>query len=178
MQRILRVGAAVVAAVAVLLAAGSCKRSKQQNEATDDGRKFKIEKLENFSMTGLTSCEVQLLVTNGSGFGAELLDATVDIFYGTNLLGSIVADLPVSVPKRSTVSVTLPLSLQIENPLALYGVYGKLSRGETDKITLSLRATVKAAGSKHTVEQTQIPLSSVLSLLGVDAGNIKNLLNF
>lgn len=165
--------------VAVLVLGGvSCNRNKKAAADSESNEKFKIEKVENFRMAGLTSCEIDVLVTNSTRHVFGLEECTIDILFGGAKLGAIVLDESVEVPKRATSSVTLPLSLSIENPIAIYGALGKIQRGETDKITLSLRAEVKGAGARRTIERRNIPLKDVLSMLGVDASGLQNILKF
>lgn len=165
--------------VALALAGASCNRSKKSSKTTSaQQEKFKIEKIENFKLNNLTSCELQLLVTNGTRVGLSLESGRLDIFYNKSRLGTITADAEVIIPKKATSSVTLPLSLAIDNPLAIYSVYGKLQRGDVNGITLSLTATVKAAGQRRTIERQNIPLATVLSMFGVEASNLPNLLKF
>ena len=180
-SNLLRNAAAAVALTAAVLAGVSCNRNKRTSaaEQTAATEKFKIEKVGNFKANGLTSCEVELVVTNSTRHAVTLGQGSrIDLYYAGAKLGSILSDADVEVPKRATSTVTLPMSLTIDNPLAIYAAYGKLQRGETDKFTLSLNAAVKTAGVKRTIERNNIPLSTVLSMFGADASGLKNLLNF
>ena len=171
---VLRCVTALAVAAAVLSVAG-CRRNAQKEEPQD---KIRIEKLENFRAVSLTSYELDLSVANDTRYAVVLEEGIIDIFYGEVKLGSILSGDEVEIPKRSVTTVTLPLVLEIENPLALYGVYTKLARGETDRINLSVRARFRAAGQRRTFEQTGISLSALLSALGADAGDLGNFLQF
>lgn len=178
MKRLIVERFVTVAMVMVLILTGtSCNRSKK-GENRGAKPEFKIEKVESINPKGITSYDVQLLVKNSTRYGCMLQQATVDVFYSGSKLGSVLSDEEVEVPKRTTASVTLPIVLKIDNPIALYGAYGKIQRGEIDKITLALKATVKVAGVKRTVERNNIPLSEVLSMFGADASDLKNVLKF
>lgn len=166
--------AAVVLLLAVAVSCNSAKKSFE--ESIRD--KVKVEKVENFSANSLTSYDLTLRVVNDTRITFQIEDSTVDIFYAGSKLGSIVSDAVVEVPKRAATSVDLPLSLTIENPLAIYGAYSKIQRGEIDRITISLKTTVKAAGTRRIIERNNIPLASVLSMFGADASDIQKLLKF
>lgn len=166
----------VIIVIAVLAFTGvSCNRQKKEAEIRE---KFKVEKVESFRANGLTSYDLGLLVTNSTRHEFTLESGFIDVFYAGSKLGTIVADDAVTVPKRATTSIQLPLTLNIGNPLAIYGAYGKIQQGEIDKITLSLTAQIKVAGIKQTVERKNIPLSTVLAMFGVDASDLKNALKF
>ena len=174
---------AVAAAAMLLLSFGvSCNRSKKSAAAEPQSEtpqgSFRIEKVEDFKVNSLTSYEITLSVANPLRYEFQLNEGTVELFYAGTKLGTIISDGEVTIPKRATTSVTLPLSLEIENPIAIYGALGKLQRGETDRMTLTVRAVLKVAGSKRTFVQENIPLDTVLRLLGADGSGLKNLINF
>lgn len=177
-KKICRTVAAAAVAAVVLTGGVSCNRSKKSAGKEVPEGNFRIEKVENFRANSFTSYELDLSVANPTRYAFRLEAGTVDILYAGSRLGTITADGEVEIPKRATTSVTLPLSLSIENPLAIYSAYTKLQRGELDKITLKVRATVRTGAVRKDFEQNDIPLQRVLTMLGVDASNIKNILSF
>lgn len=163
--------AAVVALIA--LAGVSCKNKK---ERTDDRQeKVRVERVADFRSNGLTSYEIDVVVVNDSRISFVLESASVDVYIGTMRLGVITAEVPVTVPKRSTTTVTLPLSASIDNPLGLVSAYNKISRGDTGDVRFTLHARVKAAGAVREIERPNITLAEVLSLAGVDPSSLKNI---
>lgn len=163
----------VIAVAAAALAFVSCKNKKK--ESADNQEKVRIEKVADFRSHGLTSYELDVVVANDSRVTFKLESASVDVYIGSMRLGSIKADVEITVPKRSTTTVTLPLSASIDNPLGLISAYNKISRGDTGDVHFTLHARIKAAGAARTIERQNITLAEVLSLAGVDPSSLKNI---
>lgn len=140
------------------------------------GGKLRFERFEGAKMNGLTSFEVRLRLTNSSRYEMQLESGRIELYYGSAKIGSVTADEPVSLPKRTTAVVTLPMSFKIDNPITALSAYNKLTRGEIDKMKISLRATVSAGGRTQNIEQDDIPLSQVLSLVGIEAEALPEML--
>ena len=162
-----------IAVAVVALAGVSCKNRKETQSVKQE--KVRIEKVADFRTKGLTSYEVDVVVVNDSRIAFRLESASVDVYMGSSRLGTINADTEITVPTRSTTTVTIPLSASIDNPLGLLSAYNKISRSDIGDFHFTLHARVKAAGASRDIERRNITLTEVLSMAGIDPANLKNI---
>lgn len=171
LRAVLRTVAAVAVIAVIAATASSC--GGKENKMAD---KVRLERVSGFRVKGLTSYEVDVVVANDSRIAFKLMSAAIDIYCGSIKVGEITSTAEVKVPKRATSTVTLPLSLGIENPIALYGAYNRASRGDIGAIHFDVRARVKALGISREFTRSDIRLKDLMEKIGVDVNDLKKLI--
>lgn len=165
----------LLAVAAVALAGVSCNGEKSAKKGKS-GRTVTIEKFVGADAAGVGRYNVRLSVNNGTRHNITITDGELWLRLGSTTVCTVHLDEAVALPKRSVTEVTLPLSLSIDSPMAVLSLYGRLTRGDADKITISLRATGRAGGQSRTIERKDIPLADVLAMFGADIKDVKKFL--
>ena len=89
----------------------------------------------------------------------------------------IIAELieKVFVPERSTSTVKVPFTIKLSNPIAAYGVWNKVRRGEIDNISLTFEGRVKVGPVGRNVKTANMPLRDLLKTMGVSDDDLRKL---
>lgn len=163
--------------VMVSLALLSCNRRREQQKAEPAPKeKLRVERVEGVGRAeGEPGLVASLVVRNDFRHNVTLESATVELYYSTARICAAELKRPVSVPQRTTATVEVPFGIELSNPLAVYGVWNKVQRGEIDKISLTVVARVKVGPVGRDVKVEKIPLKKVLDMLGVTGEQISKI---
>ncbi|MBP3482760.1 MAG: hypothetical protein J6K28_05140 [Alistipes sp.] len=151
------------------------QRTAPSDTETPPVGKVRIEKIEGYRGTGLMSGDLTVRVDNSTRYDITLEECTVTLFYSDSKVCAVTVREAVTAAKRSVAGIVVPLGLQLGNPLAAYGVWNKVQRGELDNMTVSVEALVKAGIIRRKVEKEHIPLEVLLDMTGVSAEDIRNM---
>lgn len=160
----------------LLMGASSCKRQGGEvlPPATEKGT-IRIEQFEGIERGKGLSGEVLLSVSNGLRSDITLTSAEIGVCYGDKSICTLVLNGEVAVPKRVLSSVRVPVSLSVANPLAAYGLLGKIMRGEVEKVTLTVDAEAKVGIIHKHIYKEKIPLHEALRMAGIPTDGLKAL---
>lgn len=165
---IFKISTLIVVAFALLCLNG-CK-GKQKSQSTPQER-FKIEAIENISGSNDTHWVITLRVRNDYGLSPLLKQGEGDIYYDGTKTAHISLVEPVEIPKKSTSSIALPVSISILNPLKALALLMNLSKQNFDNIDISLRASVRAFGMERDINIERAELNALLKKLGYTNNN-------
>lgn len=138
---------------------------------------IKVEAVEGFSRTGTMSGVAKVRITNSSRYDLTLKSGTAVLCYSGSAVGYLVLDAPVSVARRTTASVSVPVSVKIGNIITAFAAYQKLKRHEIQNITLGFEGEVSAGNKSRTVQKSDIPLEKVLSAAGITMNDVDRYLD-
>lgn len=153
----------------------SAGKSSSEQPKTVPADKLRFEKIEGFLRTGLLSGELTVRVSNDTRYTITVEDAVATLRYAGSRVGALVLLEAVAIPKRATSSLTVPIEAEIGNPLAIYGVWNKVLRGELSEITVSVEATLAAGIVRRRIVKNDIPLGALLDAAGITADDIRNM---
>lgn len=169
---------ALSVAALMSLALLSCNRNRQPEKpepAPAEKEKIKVERVEGLKQIGLTSFELSLVVDNAFRHDISVESGTVTLFYSTSTVCSAELIEKVFVPERSTSTVKVPFTIKLSNPIAAYGVWNKVRRGEIDNISLTFEGRVKVGPVGRNVKTANMPLRDLLKTMGVSDDDLRKL---
>jgi hypothetical protein len=73
---------------------------------------------------------------------------------------------PVELPKHSTSSVEVPLSITIHSPLKALALLMRLSQRNFDNIDIAFKASVKAMGAERNIVVERVGVNAILNQFG------------
>ena len=153
----------------------STEKPSSEKPNTVRAEKLKVEKIEGFTRTGLLSGDLTVRICNDTRYALTVENGTATLCYSGSKVGALALREAVTIPKRATTSVRVPLEVHIGNPLAMYGAWNKVQRGELSDMTVSVEATLAAGIVKRNVVKNDIPLGVLLDMAGVTAEDIRNM---
>ena len=115
------------------------------------------------------------MVDNAFRHNISVESGTVTLFYSTSTVCSAELIEKVFVPERSTSTVKVPFTIKLSNPIAAYGVWNKVRRGEIDNISLTFEGRVKVGPVGRNVKTANMPLRDLLKTMGVSDDDLRKL---
>lgn len=126
--------------------------------------------LEELGMESMTKPVVTVRVRNSSRKNILISEGRFTMYSSSGKIGDVMLTDDILLPKRSETSVRLPLRVRISNPLAAAALVA--GRGvDTDRMTLTGEATVKAGAMKKKFTFDNAPFSRFLTIFGADGTN-------
>lgn len=156
-------------------AADAAARERKRDDAV--AGKIYIEKVESAKINGMTSAELRVRVANTSRTEVTIDKISAVLLSGRSTVGTASCNTCITIPKRTSVSVTVPMSFSIGNLLTAYSALTKARRGELEGFTVNIDASASWNGKPHQLRAEAIPLEEVLSQAGVTADDVKNKIN-
>lgn len=149
------------------LGASSCRRAVEK--ARD---KIRVERIEWGAMHGTSGCDVVLQVRNDTGYKLSLESASIDLFYGSSRVVTLVLQEPVEVPRRCVQRVVTRWKWRIADPLALYALFRRVQRDDLSGIAVSYAAAGRGGPAPFAVAREGVPLHEVLESFGSEAQEV------
>lgn len=153
--------------------AASCRRVVEK--ARD---KIRVEQIERVAMHGTSGCDVVLRLRNDTGYKLSLESASIDLFYGSSRVVTLLLQEPVEVPRRCVQSVATRWKWRIADPLALYALFRRVQRDDVSDIAVSYAATGRGGPAPFAVARERVPLHEILEAFGLEAQEVKDYLKF
>lgn len=155
------------------LTAASCRRTVEKAR-----EKIRIEQVERIDPHGTGGCDVVLQVRNDTGYKLRLESASIDLYYGSSRVVTVLLQEPVEVPRHRVQSVVTRWKWRIGDPLALYALFRRVQRDDTSGIAVSYAAAGRGGPASFAVGREQVPLNDMLNALGVELREIKDYFKF
>lgn len=141
----------------------SCSAQKMQERIKE---KLKIEAIENISGSIGSGWIITLRVRNDSSFSPVLTRGEGDIYIDGTKTAYVMLLSPVELPKHSTSSVDVPLSITIHSPLKAIALLMRLSQRNFDNIDIAFKASVKAMGAERNIVVERVGVNVILNQFG------------
>ncbi len=141
----------------------SCSAQKMQERIKE---KLKIEAIENISGSIGSGWVITLRVRNDSSFSPVLTHGEGDIYVDGAKTAYVMLLSPVELPKHSTSSVEVPLSITIHSPLKALALLMRLSQRNFDNIDIAFKASVKAMGAERSIVVERVGVNAILNQFG------------
>lgn len=156
-------------ASAIALASASSRKSGSSMSG-----KIYVEKVESAKINGMTSAQLRVRVANTSRYDVTVDNASAVLFSGNSTVGSARCGNSITLPKRTSTSVDVPLTFSVNNILTAYSVLSKARRGDLSGLTVTVSATVSWNKKSADLKAERIPVEQILSQLGYTADDVKN----
>lgn len=141
----------------------SCSAQKMQERMQE---KLKIEAIENISGSIGSGWIITLRVRNDSSFSPVLTRGEGDIYIDGTKTAYVMLLSPVELPKHSTSSIDVPLSITIHSPLKAIALLMRLSQRNFDNIDIAFKASVKAMGAERNIVVERVGVNAILNQFG------------
>lgn len=141
----------------------SCSAQKMQERIKE---RLKIEAIENISGSIGSGWIITLRVRNDSSFSPVLTRGEGDIYIDGTKTAYVMLLSPVELPKHSTSSVDVPLSITIHSPLKAIALLMRLSQRNFDNIDIAFKASVKAMGAERNIVVERVGVNAILNQFG------------
>ena len=175
-----RVLQSIILALAVILALPltSCNSSKRLASKSD---KVGIVSVDGVKASTGGVFKVRLTVRNDMGIKFKLTEASATASANNKSIANLTLLDEVTVPKRCTTQVELPLRLQLNNPLHTIRLIKQLKEGKIPDLNLSAEGKIKAMGTTYPIKRSNISLKDLLKQTKQDTslkGVFNNLKDF
>lgn len=164
-----------VAALACCLVLGSCGSARRAQKLQ---RKIRIEKIESLTPHGLTGVDAVVSVSNSTRHNITLEAARLTLKYDGAAVAMLQLRDPMTLPKRFSGELELSGRLKIYDPLGAMSVLGRIKRGETDRMTVTLDATARAGVIRKNILYEDVQLDRFLATFAVSIDRIGDYLSF
>lgn len=135
----------------------SCIKADQVNIIDFDG----------LTMVSANQMDVTITIENLSAHNITLKDAKFHFTQHGGKLAEMMLAEPVKVPRRSTTAVVIPLKIRVTDLSALMSM-SRDPESAARLISASGDIAVKACGIKKKYSVSDVPMSQLLDMIGVD----------
>ena len=143
----------------VTLCLGGCKQRTERPKEKEE--KFKIVSVDKVTGSLTEGWNITLTVTNNTTYNLRFTEAFAMLKNGGNKCANVTLNGEVTLPRRATSQVVVPLKVTIAKSLASLAVLGKLNRGDYSGLTVDYSLTSVIMGSKYKLEGVDEPLEQV-----------------
>lgn len=150
-------------AFAALLCIG-CSERKISRQIND---KVRIEAIENISGSASGGWVITLRISNQTGYQPTLHAATANIFLDNTATATAATTAPITIPKKATTSVNIPLDISVQQPLKAIALMLRLKDNNFEGVELALDAQIEVMGAQRNITIPKSPVNNILDKLGV-----------
>lgn len=158
MKRYLKYTLLALVAV-VTLCIGGCKQRTEQPKEKEE--KFKIVSVDKVTGSFTEGWNLTLTITNNTAFNIRFAEGSAMLKNGGSKCANVALNGEVTLPRRATTQVIVPLKVTIAKSLAALSVLSKLNRGDYSGLTLDYNIVAVVAGSKYKFEGKDEPLEQL-----------------
>lgn len=153
----------VITLLFITVGLSSCSAQKMQERLQE---KLEIEAIEDISGAIGSGWVITLRVRNDSSLSPSLTRGEGDIYVDGTKTAYVMLMSPVKLPKKSTSSIEVPLSISIHSPLKALSLLMRLSQRNFDNIEISFKASVQAIGAERDIAVDRVSVNTILSKFG------------
>lgn len=154
---------------------GSCSSARRAQKLQ---RKISIEKIESLTPHGLAGVDVVASASNATRHNITLEAGRLTLKYDGSQVAMLQLYDPVMLPKRFSGEIEMSYKMKIYDPLGAMAVMGRLKRGDTEDMTVTLEATVKAGPMRKNILYEDVQLDRFLATFAVSIDRIGDYMNF
>lgn len=143
----------------VLLGLSSC--AKQDDTKRNRKQKFQIVSIDKVSGSLSEGWRVTLTVANNTAMNVKFTAATAFVRYNGRKIGRLVLDGDVLLPRRRCSQVEIPLRLTLSNPIAAFGLYNNLRKGDFAGVSVDYSVSVSSLASHRIFERENVSLEEL-----------------
>ena len=157
MKSIFRYSLFALCAVAILGLSSCAKREGAHHRK----QKFQIVSIDKVSGSLSDGWRLTLTAANNTGSNMKITAATAFVRHNGRKIGRLVLDGEVLLPRRRCSQVEVPLRLTLSNPIAAFGLYNNLRKGDFSGVAVDYSVSISALASHRILERENVSLEEL-----------------
>ncbi len=156
-KRIVRIASIAVATVAMMCLLSGCKLFSLSD--------FKLEGAKIIDFKLGEGAKVEMTITNKLPFKVMVVGGELTALYKGSTLGDIYIKHPITLPRKSTTTVTVDIGMRFSSPVAALSALKALTTSP-DEVTVSGYGEGKVWWFTKRFERRDVPLSRFIDIFG------------
>lgn len=165
MKRFLRIFALFALVAITTLSSSSCNAQRLSERLR---KQVAVEAVEDISGSLDGGWIIKLRVRNDSSYNPTLSAGEGDIYIDGVRVAHASLLAPVTLHKRQTASVSIPLDISIYSPLKALSLLLRIKQRNFDGIDIAFSANVEMGGIKRTIGTERIAATTLLQSFGLN----------